>query len=113
MRIEDIVSRDPEVVHGALVFAGTRVPVRILIEHLEAGDPMSEFLRGFPTVGPRQAREYLRLAERLMEYHVGEEPVEERIVPVSKSLQRRKRDSEPGVSPPGREAETKDHARTA
>jgi uncharacterized protein (DUF433 family) len=41
---------DPELMGGTPVFAGTRVPVRILFEHLEAGDPLEVFLQDFPTV---------------------------------------------------------------
>lgn len=41
---------DPEVMGGTPVFAGTRVPVRILFEHLEAGDSLDVFLEDFPTV---------------------------------------------------------------
>ncbi len=46
---------DPEIVGGTPVFAGTRVPVRILFEHLEAGDSLDVFLRDFPTVKREQA----------------------------------------------------------
>jgi uncharacterized protein (DUF433 family) len=45
-----LIVMDPEIVGGAPVFAGTRVPVRILFEHLEAGDTLDVFLRDFPTV---------------------------------------------------------------
>ena len=41
---------DPEIMGGTPVFAGTRVPVRVLFEHLEAGDPLDVFLDDFPTV---------------------------------------------------------------
>ena len=41
---------DPEIMGGTPVFNGTRVPVRILFEHLEAGDPLDLFLDDFPTV---------------------------------------------------------------
>lgn len=41
---------DPEILGGTPVFAGTRVPVRILFEHLEAGDSLDIFLQDFPTV---------------------------------------------------------------
>ena len=44
------VVSDPEIVGGTPVFAGTRVPVRILFEHLEAGDSLDVFLTDFPTV---------------------------------------------------------------
>lgn len=39
---------------GATVFAGTRVPVDTLFEHLEAGDSIDEFLEGFPSVSRDQ-----------------------------------------------------------
>lgn len=41
---------DREIMGGTPVFAGTRVPVRILFEHLEAGDSLEVFLDAFPTV---------------------------------------------------------------
>lgn len=44
------VHSDPEIMGGTPVFVGTRVPVRILFEHLEAGDPLEVFLEDFPTV---------------------------------------------------------------
>ena len=47
---EATVTSDPEIVGGTPVFAGTRVPVRILFEHLEAGDSLDVFLEDFPTV---------------------------------------------------------------
>ncbi len=61
MREEDVVSRNPKVMNGALVFAGTRVPVEILIQHLTAGDPLDEFLDNFPTVTREQAVAYLEM----------------------------------------------------
>ena len=44
------VQVDPEIMSGALVFRGTRVPVQALLDYLEAGQPLSEFLDDFPTV---------------------------------------------------------------
>jgi uncharacterized protein (DUF433 family) len=61
MRTEQIISRDPEVMNGALVFAGTRVPVDILIQHLIAGDSLDKFLDDFPTVSREQAIAYLKM----------------------------------------------------
>lgn len=49
------VNRDPEILAGTPVFSGTRVPVRILFEHLEAGDRLDEFLESYPTVSRSQA----------------------------------------------------------
>jgi uncharacterized protein (DUF433 family) len=40
---------------GAVVFAGTRVPFQTLIDYIEAGQPLSEFLEDFPTVSSEQA----------------------------------------------------------
>ena len=39
-----LVSRDPEIMSGALVFAGTRVPVKAIFDYLEGGEPLEEFL---------------------------------------------------------------------
>lgn len=50
LRREQVVHRDPDILGGAPVFIGTRVPVRILFEYLEAGDSLEVFLEQFPTV---------------------------------------------------------------
>jgi len=62
MKREQIMSCDPEVVSGALVFTGTRVPVDILIDYLRAGDSLDRFLEGFPTVAREQAEGFLEIA---------------------------------------------------
>lgn len=61
LKKEEVVSRDPEVVGGELVFTGTRVPVQTLVDYLEAGHSLDDFLDGFPTVGREQATAYLRM----------------------------------------------------
>jgi uncharacterized protein (DUF433 family) len=38
------VSIDPEIMNGAPVFAGTRVPIKNLFDYIEGGEPLSEFL---------------------------------------------------------------------
>ena len=43
MRKDAVVSRNPEVVDGALILSGTRVPVEVLIQHLTAGDYLDDF----------------------------------------------------------------------
>lgn len=60
-RVRGIVSRDPEVMSGELVFAGTRVPVQTLVDYLAAGDTLEEFLEGIPTVDREQAVAYLQM----------------------------------------------------
>lgn len=53
------VVADPAIVSGALVFRGTRVPVDALIENLEAGLALDDFLENFPTVSREQAVQVL------------------------------------------------------
>jgi uncharacterized protein (DUF433 family) len=63
-----IVSRSPEVMSGAVVFAGTRVPVQTLLDYLEAGETIDEFLAGFPSVSREQVIAFLEEAkDRLIE----------------------------------------------
>ena len=50
-----IVHSDPEILGGIPVFVGTRVPVKNLIDYLEAGDSLDEFLDDFPSVSRAQA----------------------------------------------------------
>ncbi len=52
---EDLIDRNPDILGGTPVFSGTRVPVRILMENLEAGDSLDEFLEDFPSVSRQQA----------------------------------------------------------
>ena len=56
-----IVSRDPGIHSGDLVFAGTRVPVAALIDHLKAGATLDDFLAGYPSVERRQAEGVLEI----------------------------------------------------
>lgn len=63
-----IITSDPDVMGGTPVFAGTRVPVQTLLDYLEAGDPIDEFLAGFPTVTRNQVVDFLEAAkDRLVE----------------------------------------------
>jgi uncharacterized protein (DUF433 family) len=49
------VHSDPDILGGVPVFLGTRVPVRALLDYLEHGRPLAEFLDDFPTVEKAQA----------------------------------------------------------
>lgn len=53
------VTKDSEVLGGAPVFAGTRVPIENLFEFLSAGDSLEEFLRAFPRVRRQDAQKVL------------------------------------------------------
>ena len=66
MRANQVVHRDPEVMHGTPVFVGTRVPLKNLIDYLEAGDTIEDFLRSFPSVTREQAVAALELAGELL-----------------------------------------------
>ena len=61
-----IISRSPDVMSGAPVFAGTRVPVQTLIDYLAGGHPLDEFLDDFPTVSREQALELLRRVKEML-----------------------------------------------
>lgn len=69
MQLSDVLSSDPEVVSGAVVFKGTRVPVRAVFENLVAGMSMDDILRNFPSVEREQMEEVLRLGLESLESH--------------------------------------------
>lgn len=58
------ISVNPGRMHGEPCFTGSRVPIQVLFGHLRAGDPLSEFLEGFPSVSREQAVAVLDLASR-------------------------------------------------
>jgi uncharacterized protein (DUF433 family) len=61
-----LVSRDPEIMSGALCFTGTRVPVKNLFDYLEGTSSMEDFLEDFPSVSRKRAVAVLEVArERL------------------------------------------------
>ena len=57
-----IYHSDPNIMGGALVFTGTRVPVDGLVAHLKAGDSLEQVLDGFPSVSREQAEGFLEHA---------------------------------------------------
>ena len=65
MITEQMVSCSPDVMGGAPCFAGTRVPVQTLLDYLEAGESINEFLEGFPTVTRQQVLAFLERAASL------------------------------------------------
>jgi len=58
-----VISCSPDVMGGTPVFSGTRVPVQTLLDYLEAGDSIDEFLAGFPSVSREQVIEFLEQAK--------------------------------------------------
>jgi uncharacterized protein (DUF433 family) len=67
MKKKTVVVIDPEIMSGEPCFAGTRVPVRALLDYIEGGDTLDEFLEQYPTVSRKQAIAFLEQAsERLL-----------------------------------------------
>jgi uncharacterized protein (DUF433 family) len=60
---EPLITTSPDRLSGTPVFAGTRVPVQTLIEYLEAGDTLDEFLKDFPSVSREHVIAVLELAK--------------------------------------------------
>jgi len=50
LSVNEVIARDPEVLGGTPVFRGTRVPFQALLDYLEGGQTLGEFLDDFPTV---------------------------------------------------------------
>ena len=68
----NVIDNDADTLGGTPVFAGTRVPIRILMEHLEAGDRLDDFLDSFLTVSRSQAIAVLEQAKATLTGEVGE-----------------------------------------
>lgn len=58
-----VISSNPEVMGGTPVFSGTRVPVQTLLDYLEAGESIDDFLEGFPSVTQEQVISFLGQAK--------------------------------------------------
>jgi uncharacterized protein (DUF433 family) len=67
--LESIVSSEPDVLGGTPVFAGTRVPVKNLVDYLAAGDSLERFLDHFPSVTREQAVAAIEIAGDLLASH--------------------------------------------
>jgi uncharacterized protein (DUF433 family) len=61
-----VIERSQEILGGTPVFRGTRVPIQSLLDHLEAGERLEDFLRDFPTVTREQAVAVLQLAREAL-----------------------------------------------
>ena len=62
MTKDELFESKPDVVSGALVFKGTRIPVDVLFENLAAGVPLDEILESFPGIGRQRAEAAILLA---------------------------------------------------
>jgi uncharacterized protein (DUF433 family) len=59
---QPVVTPSPDILSGEPVFAGTRVPIQTLIDYLEGGETLDDFLEGFPTVKREQIVAFLEQA---------------------------------------------------
>jgi uncharacterized protein (DUF433 family) len=68
---ESVIVRDPDVLSGQPVFRGTRVPFQALLDYLEGGDTLDEFLEQYPGVSREQAIAALEEAKELVLARLG------------------------------------------
>ena len=61
--VSAVFHSDPEIMGGTPVFTGTRVPVQNLVDYLEGGESIDEFLAGFPTVKREQVIGFIEAAK--------------------------------------------------
>ena len=66
MQQTEIIVKDKDILGGTPVFCGTRVPFQALLDYLEGGDTLDEFLDDFPTVTREAAIAALELAKSLV-----------------------------------------------
>jgi uncharacterized protein (DUF433 family) len=62
----EVFLSDPEIMGGTPVFTGTRVPVQNLVDYLEGGESIDEFLTGFPTVKRAQVIGFIEAAKQTL-----------------------------------------------
>jgi len=65
-RTPNIIVKSPDILSGNPVFAGTRVPIKNLLDYVRAGESVAEFLDDFPSVSREQVDSVLALAEALL-----------------------------------------------
>ena len=64
--VKAIISCSPDILGGTPVFSGTRVPVQTLLDYIEGGESIDDFLEGFPTVSREQVIAFLEEAKARM-----------------------------------------------
>jgi len=63
--LANVIAIDKEVMHGTPCFTGTRVPVQTLIDFLETGETIDEFLAVYPSISREQVKAFLELSQAL------------------------------------------------
>ncbi len=67
MKINDVITSDPEILSGTLVFKGTRVPVKNLFDYLEAGDSFDRFIEDFDYIPKESVVTILKFIEKIFD----------------------------------------------
>ena len=68
---DEVIVKDPDVLGGTPVFRGTRVPFQALLDYLEGGQTLDEFIDDFPTVTREAAISALELAKSVLVGQLG------------------------------------------
>lgn len=68
---EPLINVSPDFMSGEPVFSGTRVPIKAMFDYLEAGDPLSAFLKQYPTVSREHAVAVLEAARKRVGVETG------------------------------------------
>ena len=66
LTIDKLITCDAEIMSGTPVFKNTRVPIKNLIDYLETGESLDDFLEDFPSVSREQAVQTLKLAREVL-----------------------------------------------
>ena len=69
--VNEVIVKDPDILGGTPVFRGTRVPFQSLLDYLEGGQTLADFLDDFPTVTRQAAISALELAKSLVVGQLG------------------------------------------
>ncbi len=64
--MQKIININPNILGGTPVFQGTMVPVKNLIDYIEGGETIDDFLKGFPSVTKEQVLELLKIAGKVI-----------------------------------------------
>ena len=72
MTVDNLITCDAEIMSGTPVFKNTRVPIKNLIDYLESGETLDEFLEDFPSINRDQAVKVLELAKEMLLTHAYE-----------------------------------------
>ena len=66
LSVDKLITCDAEIMSGTPVFKNTRVPIKNLLDYLETGESLDEFLEDFPSVSRKQAVQILELATEVL-----------------------------------------------